>query len=543
MSTSNSKKLSTSSNRDLEKPSQLQLFELAPSLKDYSNSIELYDTMPKYHIGGVKRKKDDKVESLPIISRDFVHRSKPHKLEISPAAILDKKTGKTIYYYPSQREELVEDVLRKIATQSGRTRLDEDKIGVVFTYYEVQQELIKKGHGYSIEEIKLTIDVMSKATLVVKDSKQISITSNFFSTVGKEEQEMGGRERVLVMFHPLVSRAINSGNYRLFNYDKLMQMKMPLARWLHRRISHMFLQATINNPYEIKLSTIVHDSGMKSYKTISERMRQVSKAFKELTNAKVLSRVEATQDKQKNKILDVLYSLYMSEEFVADAKKANKITNLRLTEEEEIAITSQDIEDLRKELEKSLYGLTKTIINNCLANISTTDEYDKVVNSLEAIKEYKWKEEKRGKKIGNLTAMTKAAIKQEWKPSDDWDSKNGETMKAKAKPEESDLGKAQDNIVLVEDRKKLQEDPAWIKLKEKIRKEYGKEDWEKWLLGIEVYSINQTEVVLFVDSKFKRDWIFREFIEAKGERKTIKILAQEVWPNVSKVKITSAISA
>ena len=60
MSTSNSKKLSTSSNRDLEKPSQLHLFELAPSLKDYSNSIELYDTMPKYHIGGVKRKKDDR---------------------------------------------------------------------------------------------------------------------------------------------------------------------------------------------------------------------------------------------------------------------------------------------------------------------------------------------------------------------------------------------------------------------------------------------------------------------------------------------------
>lgn len=111
---------------------------------------------------------------------------------------------------------------------------------------------------------------MSKAGLVVKDDKQISITSNFFTTVGKEEKDLRGKERVVVMFHPLVSRAVNSGNYRLFNYDKLMQMKMSLARWLHRRISHMFSQATVNNPYEILLSTIVQDSGMKSYSTISE---------------------------------------------------------------------------------------------------------------------------------------------------------------------------------------------------------------------------------------------------------------------------------
>jgi hypothetical protein len=534
MSASNSKKLSTSSNRDIEKASQLQLFELAPALKDYSNSIELYDTMPKYHIGGVKRKKDDKVESLPIISRDFVHRGKPHKLEISPAAILDKKTGKTIYYYPSQREELVEDVLRKIATQSGRTRFLEDKIGVVFTYYEVQQELIKKGHGYGIEEIKLTIDVMSKASLVVKDNNHVSITSNFFSTVGKEEKEMGGRERVLVMFHPLVSRAINSGNYRLFNYDKLMQMKMPLARWLHRRISHMFLQATINNPYEIKLSTIVHDSGMKSYKTISERMRQVDKAFQELVKAKVLSRVEAAQDKQKNKILDVLYSLYMSEEFVADAKKANKITNLRLTGEEENKITSEEIEEFKKEIQRPLYGLTQTVINNCVSNISNREDYDKVVTALEAVREYKEIEEKKGKKIGSLAALTKSAIREGWKP------RNSEVIvEEKVKTEVQDVKNVTKEIEVQKDRKKLQEDPAWLKVKAKIRKEYDEKDWKKWLAEIEIYSINQTQIVLWVDSKFKRDWIIREFIESKREEKSIKSLVQEVWSGVTELKVIS----
>ena len=154
-----------------DKSVQLNMFELLdPSHKDYSNSIELYDTMPKYHIGGVEREKGKKVESLPILTREFIHRSKHYKIDIAPAPIVDKKSGKTIYYYASQREELVEDALRKIATK-GRVRefvdKNEIKVGVIFSYYEVQQELEKMGHGYSIAEIKIAIEILSKAVIEV----------------------------------------------------------------------------------------------------------------------------------------------------------------------------------------------------------------------------------------------------------------------------------------------------------------------------------------------------------------------------------------
>ena len=137
------------------KPEQLQLFELGLGLEDYSNSIELYDTMPKFYIGGVERERGVKVDSLPIYYREFFHRNKQYSLSIAPAAIYEKKTGKTISYYPSQREELVEDALRKIATkgrvmqfdnkkESDEKKDDIKKVGVRFTYYEVQQELEKK---------------------------------------------------------------------------------------------------------------------------------------------------------------------------------------------------------------------------------------------------------------------------------------------------------------------------------------------------------------------------------------------------------------
>jgi hypothetical protein len=518
------------------KPEQLKLFEIDSSLDNYSNSIELYDTMPKYYIGGVEREKGKMVESLPILNREFMHRNKSYKLNITPAASVDRKSGKTIYYYPSQREELVEDVLRKIATRGGVVQFD-DKVGVKFTYYEVQQELKRTGHGYSITDIKLAIEILSKAGIEVisKDGNEFSMTSNFFTLTGKETKEMGGKERVVVTFHPLVTGSINQRTYRLFNYDRLMKMKMPLARWLHKRISHLFSQATVHNPYEIKLSTIVRDSGMKAYKTISERSRQVEKALNELKENKVITRFAATPENEKRKILDILYSLYMSEEFVADAKKANKLANLRL-ENGNDKKESFDIEELRKEIEKPLYGLTKTVISNCLLKIANKEEFDKIVNSLEAVKEYLKGKESRGEKVVNRGAITKAAIRDEWMPRD----KEGNSVEEVKEIETQTLEIVQQENEKNEEHLKLQQDPIWHKIREKIRAEYENKDWEKWFSDTEIFSISEDKIVLLAATKFKRDWIIREFVERKGNQKTLADIVEKICPRVKNVSVICA---
>jgi DNA-binding XRE family transcriptional regulator len=287
-------------------PLQLRLFELSKQNSDkYSNTIEMYDSMPKYHLGGVEREKGKTTEALPVISRDFVYRNKGFKINISPAAIVDKKSGKTISYYPSQREELVEDVIRKIAANKRKRGiyLDED-MAVRFTYYEIEQELLKIGHGYSKAEIKQAIEVCSKTIIEItsKDGNQVSQTSPLFPFVAKESKEMGGQERVIVMFHPLVTKSVDSGTYRTINYDRLMKLKMYLARWLHKHISHVFTQATEKNPYKIKLSTIVTNSGMKSYEKISHTVIQVKKALDELIKCQTVASYEVEFHKEKNKI-------------------------------------------------------------------------------------------------------------------------------------------------------------------------------------------------------------------------------------------------
>ena len=301
-------------------PQQLTLFELVDEQnEDYSNTVELYDMMPKYYLGGVKRDIGKNVDSLPVLERDFKHRGQEYKLNIYPAAIIDRTTGKTIHYLPSQREELVEDVLRKLAAKQRGVFLDEEA-GVKFTLNEVQKELSNIGHGYNINEIKEAIEICSKSVIEIssKEGNEVSISASIFPFVAMENTDKSGLDnKVVVVFHPLVSKSINEGTFRLINYEKL-RMKMPLARWLHKRISYVFSQATIRNPYPIKLSNIIRDSGMKEYKTISERIRQVSKAINELIDHDVLSKFDIKKDVEGSKILDAMFFLYVSDSFVSE---------------------------------------------------------------------------------------------------------------------------------------------------------------------------------------------------------------------------------
>lgn len=512
-------------------PEQLKLFE---SEENYSNTIELYDSMPKYYFGGQIREKGNTVDSLPILNREFMHRQKEYKISISPAAVQDKKAGKTIYYYPSAREEVIEDVIRKIATRPNRATLFDNEVGVKFTYYEVWQELKKINHGYSIDQIKLGIEILNKSVIetTCKEGNEISITSSLFSYVGKETKEMGGKERVVVIFNPLVTKSISHGSYRLINYDKLMRMKMPLARWLHKRISHMFVQATPTNPYSILLSTIVRDSGMKSYKTTSEIIRQVEKALNQLKEFKVVSKWEKQPHKEKNKILDVLYSLYMSDKFVADAKKANRFTNMRLESDADIEDDNYSLDNLRDKLENQKYSLSKTVINNLIAGIKNRRDYEQISNGFDAAVQYI-----EDKKIENTAAVIRKAIKEGWIPS----------KKKTGNPDLFDHSLTKNINNIKEDKninfdskeyKELQKNDLFVQSKNEIRKLLGEEKYRKWFSDLELLKLTKDTLVFVAETKFKRDVIIRDYLEQESSN-NIKNIIKTLNPEIKSIKIAS----
>src|SRR6266566_2314125 len=139
---------------ELKKPAQLSLFQtfLAPDDDKYSNTIELYDAIPKYY--PIKHMAPLRIGDtfLRVLTREFEHRGETFKLTLRPARIV-YKDGREQEFFPSFREEIVEEALRKIACDSLNGVFLNEQAGVQFTLYELQKELKARGHALNLQEL------------------------------------------------------------------------------------------------------------------------------------------------------------------------------------------------------------------------------------------------------------------------------------------------------------------------------------------------------------------------------------------------------
>jgi hypothetical protein len=310
------------------KPEQLQLFEMIlPSEKDYSNTIELYDFIPKYVWGRVERIQEKFLEP---VEREFECRGGRYRVRIAPARVQDSD-GVSRDYLPGKREELVEDALRKLATEGQGIFLN-DEAAVTFTLYQLQQELKRTGHSYSITQLKEALMVCVGTILHLTDeSGQSVLASSIFDTIGLQTREdwegQGEKTKAFVRFNGLVTSSIRNNTFRQFNYEVSMGYQNIISRQLHKRMSHHFTQASFSHPYTILLSTVIRDFGLTAYEKLSHNLRDVETALKEMVAKDVLLKYtleKIIDQKRKNKIADVRLVLYPHPKFSSEIISANK---------------------------------------------------------------------------------------------------------------------------------------------------------------------------------------------------------------------------
>lgn len=331
-SMSNSKKKESKEKRFLEfkqtKPVQLSLFELLEGKeRDYSNTVELYDFMPKYVWGKVERIGGS---YLPILSREFECRGKKFSIEISPARIKDAKSE--IEYYPSKREEIVEDGLRKLLVEGQGSFLD-DEVAVAFTIYQLQKELSENGHTYSRDQIKQSLMILAMTRIHLKsEDNETEMIFSPIETLGFRGRD--GEIQTFARLSPLITKSIKENNFRMFNYEKVMSYRSVIARQLHKRMSHHYTQASLTNPYHIMLTTIIRDFGLTQQQQLRNNQIEVEKALNEMQekNAILNYKLEKVfESKPRMKLIDVKFNIlphpkFVTEVTVANVKKKNNLT-------------------------------------------------------------------------------------------------------------------------------------------------------------------------------------------------------------------------
>ncbi len=304
-------------------PFQLELFTQSnKNSSEYSQTIELYDFIPKYVWGKLERVKDKFLEP---IKREFVCRNVKYKLVISPAFIEEADGFRA--YFPGKREELVEDALRKLMTEDSALYLEEEA-SLAFTLYQLQKELAAHKHTYDYAQLKESLEILAKTNIEIEsEDKSAKLIFSPIEMLGLSGQN--GETQTYVKFSNLLTRSINEGTYRLFNYEKVMSYDSVIARQLHKRMAHHYVQASFTEKYEILLSTVIRDFGLTKQKRIQQNLQKVEASIEELKNREVVlnCKVEKIYDyEKKQKLEDVKFIFQPHPSFVNDTKKANAVS-------------------------------------------------------------------------------------------------------------------------------------------------------------------------------------------------------------------------
>jgi len=299
-----------------------------------SNAVALWDNVPRYSISRFRMNELRTPDGfLPVLKLPFQYRGRELTAIVHPAQI-EGKDGKWQSFYPSAREEIVEHALRKLSAeqQAGFFDKSQSRSGVQFSLYALRQELEQQGHTLRYDEIVEALDILSLSSIEIvatnDDGDEAFARSTYFaalSGVKRKDYNTNRGARWAVQFHPLVTQSIDKLTYRQFNYQRLMQCRTQLSRWLLSQLVLKFTQASMITPFEVRYSTVKRDSGLlDGYQLARKAIKALDDAWSELKELGALNGVNKSEQRgARAKLEDVIYTLFPSREFMAEQKAAN----------------------------------------------------------------------------------------------------------------------------------------------------------------------------------------------------------------------------
>ena len=223
------------------KGKQLELFKTFlcndGQREEFSNALMLWDSIPRYALSRQQQDKWRKAGTFPLLHDvPFNYQGVEFKASIQPAAIRNKD-GHILGYYPSANEELIEDALRKIAIDQLNGFLDQPntRSGVVFTLHMLREEMKRRGHTRSYQEIVLSLNILVSSIIEIrtaggKKGEGFAKSAYFqgLSAVSANKLADDPHAKWMVQFHPLVTQAINTLTYRQYNYARMMSLSKAI---------------------------------------------------------------------------------------------------------------------------------------------------------------------------------------------------------------------------------------------------------------------------------------------------------------------------
>lgn len=296
---------------------QFVLFEEEDRRK--TNMVALYDLAPRF-VFDIRTDVIDPSGGKKVIERIFAFGGKQYKITLKPTRMKGKDGVETDKYL-GEREQIVEEVIRKMAASRNRLSLNEGKVRFPFTLHEVRHELRRVKHTYDLDEIKEAITILNEVPIrieSIENKRSPLLAASAFPAMAMRSRDDHETE-TFVEFNPLVAEAIRTLTYRQVSYELLMEIRDPISRWLYKRL-HMEIAHHGTPVHVLTASEIQRDSGMSVWKTSRNALRRVRKAMEVLQKHGVLETIETEDVMQGLKKEDLVFTVQASESFMEEVK-------------------------------------------------------------------------------------------------------------------------------------------------------------------------------------------------------------------------------
>jgi len=316
---------------------QLNFWEVPSRVR--SNMVALYDLAPRFSFG----KSGDGSSRKDILERDFSFGGVRYRITLKPTR-MKEDNGSQVDKLLTEREQIVEEVIRRLACNRGRLSLYETVVArgkagtrsqfnvrFAFSLHEVRQELSRVKHTFSFKEIVESITLLNEVRIIIQDldSKGSPLLSApaFPVMAMRRENDEGGE--TYVDFNPLVAEAIRSLSFQQVDYETLMEIRDPVARWLLKRL-HVQIASSKQPVQKILANEIRRDSGMSEWSKSRDMFARVRRAVDVLVVHGVIEGLEATMLKQGKRIVDILFTMSATPDFHAKIHGSNRVAKQNL---------------------------------------------------------------------------------------------------------------------------------------------------------------------------------------------------------------------
>jgi hypothetical protein len=256
------------------------------------------------------------------------------------------------------KEEVLEWVLMKLAidkgyfTDGGDGRPTSDSFVLFTSIHRIAEELKKRGtnrdkaKAYSYDQIREGLQVLAKTKIHLRsETEDDDLVFSPIADLGyfnDKKSRDAAKATVYIRFNTLISQAILSRSWRQINYERVMGADLYLVRWLTKMLSLRFVYAAPSKTYNIKLSTIIENSGVTLYDRLSDNLKLVERALSEMTDIVARYTIEKqivrNELQGKGRILaDAKIVIRPTTAFTIEQMKTNvhenRLDNARITED------------------------------------------------------------------------------------------------------------------------------------------------------------------------------------------------------------------